>query len=112
MTYQPREGDHVRVVLEGRVQYVCQPEAHGDKQACYFDMGDDMSIYSKAPVVKSVERINPPEDWQPGDVVLDANERVFQRDYLRVDTWCGVGYEGEPARPLTLIARDGKAVTG
>ncbi|MEG8180243.1 hypothetical protein GZH49_17140 [Nocardia terpenica] len=79
--------------------------------------------------MSEVARLAPDMDnevWQYGDVVLDANGRVWSRaspgDVARGWPWSygvmdGDPYaaedsveEGTPARPLTLLVRSGQAV--
>jgi hypothetical protein len=56
------------------------------------------------------------EQWQPGDVVLAADLRLWSRASPPGPPWWQVGSvcyvsEDVPVRPLTLLVRDSKPVT-
>ena len=104
MTYTPREGDHVRVVLEGKVDR-CGNNAEE------FDLGNNIIMPSRAHV-KSVEKIDPPEDWCVDDVVVAANGAVYRRepDNMWETFTSGPVRDEIPRRPLTLLVRNGKPV--
>lgn len=110
--YKPDEGDQVRVVIEGTVGKV-------DGLKRRFQLGWNV-IWDNDVHVKSVERLTDPEpEWQDGDVVINGVGDVWQYS-ANADpewNWYAPGSDSPSAlrllkRPLTLIVRGGKAVSG
>jgi hypothetical protein len=90
-----------------RVAFVGTVDSYGDVHIA----GGFRLLPGDLELVERVEVIEP--EWQPGDVVLDANGDVYRRlaiDASPWESWNSFLAESDPARPLTLLARDGKAV--
>lgn len=113
--YRPEKGHRVRVVLEGEVIRIDESNDPGKQ---YFTLGGSemTDVGWEGSEVVSIERLPDPElEWSDGDYVLDADGSVFFRVGSRWRLGGPLGYEGDhgrPARPLTLLVRDGKPVTG
>jgi len=68
--YKPKEGDYVRVVLEGQVEYLTGGDSF---------MLNTNGIYPDQEHVVSVEKIEPPvEVFKPGDVVRSKDAGVVR----------------------------------
>ena len=96
-----------RITIEGPVE-----DAGGGRFAVG-KTGDWPNVINPlAPHVVSIVDIDPPERWQVGDVVLDANGGAFMRN--SADSWGSFGgtsyRDRTPLRPLVLLARDGRKV--
>ncbi len=107
MTYVPQVGDTGRAVLEGPVtQY---DPATGQVKLGNAQVGSVNFLLTDELLV-SLEQVLPPESWQEGDVVLDAEQKVYRR--TRRETWQKFNgedvFDSVPARPLTLLVRDGQ----
>ncbi len=117
--YTPEVGHRVEVVTRdtGVVR-----EVHDNGFLLEYDGGEQGAcIYVREDEPgRTVTRLPDPEpDWQPGDVVKDANGRLFARRYGWTHTlqWRAIG-RGElaysdfnMARPLTPLVLNGEAVT-
>jgi hypothetical protein len=112
MTTHYPAGTRVRVTFVGII------DQDGD-----VDLGDpeptaDSSAYLKERALEHAERVEVIEpDWQPGDIVIDADGEVYQYDpqpggpeYFRWRTWLGRCSDHMVIGPLTLLARNGKPV--
>jgi hypothetical protein len=108
MAYTPRVGDTVRLVVIGPVTQF--DAATGQTKVGNAQLGS-VNFLAIDKIVTEIEKVVPPESWQDGDVVLDADEKVYRR--TRRGTW--QKFNGEdvfdrvPTRPLTLLVRDGIA---
>lgn len=111
--YIPKNGDRVRVVLEGTVR---RTNRNG-----WLDVGYGAATSALYEPEVTIERLPDPEpEWQPGDVVLAADGKTYLRSNHDWDDepWvCSEARiaspwraEGELPRPLTLLVRDGKQV--
>lgn len=112
---KPKEGQFVRVVLEGR--------ARGDSRfADTFYVGNrgdhPNTINLNGEHVKSVEVLPEPEDFRVGDIVRAADSGIWScvSGEGTSTMWVGAYWTSRsypydfPPRPLTLLVRDGKAV--
>ena len=111
--YTPRKGDRVRVVLEGEVYH----SGYSTFDMGPFDTYGVNTINRDDKHIVSVERLPDPEpEWQTDDHVLDASGEVWRRSLD--GGWFFAGSTGDKyqdedvPRPLTLIVRGGKAVSG
>ena len=109
-----KDGDRVRVVLEGSV---------GEVMASHFTVGEGRFsniIGKEAAHVVSVEVLPSPEpEWAVGDVVKDAHGRLFARHPSRPYVWrrldahpleADAYYDLDLVRPLTPLVMNGEAV--
>ncbi len=106
--YRPRQGERVRVVLEGLVR--------GVNRAGHFDIAGDRPfaatyIDSTQPHVVSVERLPDPEPkWQVGDIVESPGAGLWTRV---PEGWRGtisgdIRDDDALWRPLTPLVRNGQ----
>lgn len=72
MTYEPKAGDRVRVVLEDEIGHASQDG--------YFELSDGQGWYADEESVVSIEKIEPPLPTTPGSVIqsgLDSGKTLF-----------------------------------
>ncbi len=110
----PKQGDRVRVVLEGEVT------RFSDRTFQVGGCSDGNLIYPTAEHVVSVEIL--PEPWVPGDIVGSATDPAYVYVRTNNDDWLGAG--SGPRVPfadsdvdnwsersdVTVIRRGGKVV--
>jgi hypothetical protein len=123
--YQPQAGDRVRVTVEGWVEEVL-PAPAGERPTIKVASDDSPSVLawtgSAAVTVELVERPAPTEEWQPGDVVRNADDPsdgrlwTFYLDGVEDKLpWHNVrsGWNHRSALPanLRLLVRDGQPVS-
>lgn len=108
MTYVPVVGDTGRAVIEGPVTQF--DPTTGQTKIGNAQIGAVNFLTTDA-IVVSLEKVEPPEDWHEGDVVISADQKVYLR--TRRETWRKFNgedvFDTVPTRPLTLLVRDGLA---
>ncbi len=118
--YTPKVGHRIQVTMTGVVTKVYEDR-------CFYYRRDDsagvasyMRLDAKDAIVTRLP--DPEPDWQPGDVVKDAEGRLFARSgdardgYPWIDLSALPGddiwfSDDELARPLTPLLLNGEAVT-
>lgn len=108
MPYTPAVGDRVRLMVEG-------PVTQFDPATRQVKVGNAalgaVNFALTDQIVQALEPVLPPEDWRVGDVVMDAEGKVYRRTPR--ETWLTFGgnevFHIKPPRPLALLVRDGRA---
>ena len=117
--YAPNDGDEVEVILRGKVRLSTKGDSFSVGRP-----GDFRNhIRGGAEHVVSITKVEPPEDWRPGDVVRDGSGRIlvhvedYVGEYGHRYKWLTNGAPGHGLansvipRPLTLLVRYGKVVS-
>lgn len=104
--YKPKQGDRVRVVLEGEVR----SSSSSGGGFWVGDPGESNHLFHDASHVVSIEKLAPLEpEWKFGDIVRDATGVV----HIRTLGGNWGGFSGEvrnhhyPTRPLTRLVPEG-----
>jgi hypothetical protein len=113
MNFKPKSGDHVEVVLRGKVT-----NAYGGS---WFTLeGSGLTdIAMEGDEVVSIKEVLPPEQkWLSGDIVLDVRNVPYEYSAIgnEVERWWQMASDRRvalsyPKRPLRLIHRDGNPVS-